>query len=220
MKITQKASLLWIVLSVSALGAQGQISSTFDTSTEGWGVQNDADGFQWEAGLGNPAGSISADDVGNGQYWYFAASDAYLGDRSSYFGGSINWDILGIRGNQTSTTGTRADVMFSGDGLLIGVNAGVQPVNGQWTSWQVALDTSSPWRVVSALGSGTMTNTVVTQAQLQGVLSDLTGVYIRGEYTNGSDSTALDNVSMIPAPASAAVLMMAVAAGNRRRRDD
>jgi uncharacterized protein (TIGR03382 family) len=55
---------------------------------------------------------------------------------------------------------------------------------------------------------------------LNTVLADLTGMYIRGEYTNGSDATALDNVvlTVIPAPGTVGVTALAAVAGLRRRR--
>jgi hypothetical protein len=176
----------------------GDVASTFDTGDEGWGTLNDATGFTWDANTGNPPGAIRARDIGNGQIWYYSAPAAFLGNQS--LAATLSWDIQGIVGNQTSIP-DRADVMLLGAGRVIGIDADVQPLNGPWSSWSVAFDASG-WESVSSLTSGVLSGTGVTQAELNTVLADLTGMYIRGEYTNGSDATALDNVvlTVIPAP--------------------
>ena len=192
--------------------------STFDSDHEGWGILNDASSLSWQGTIGNPAGSISAVDDGAGILWFFSAPAAYLGDRSAAYGESLSWDILGIIGNQTTLPG-RADVMLVGGGLEIGLSAAVQPVNGQWTSWAVTLDDSEDWRLITSLSNGTLGGTSATPAQIQSVLGDLTGLYIRGEYTNvAGDSTALDNVMLIPGPGALPLLAGAAMLGQRRRR--
>jgi hypothetical protein len=183
---------------VSAALSGSVVQSTFDADAEGWGTLNDATSFTWTDELGNPGGSIRATDQSSGQWWFFAASDAYLGDKSSYFGGELSWDIYGIIGNQNTIN--RADVMLAGGGITIGINGPVAPVNGQWTSWMVKFDTSANWRRVSSVANGTLNSTPATVEDFQIVLADLEGVYIRGEYTVGADSTAIDNVRLAPPP--------------------
>ncbi|MFI4854449.1 MAG: laminin B domain-containing protein [Phycisphaerales bacterium JB065] len=194
------------ILTIAALGlvagttafAGGSIESTFDADAEGWGTLNDARDFAWTDEFGNPGAAIRATDVGTGEYWFFSASEAYLGDRSAFMGGLLSWDIYGIVGNQNANT--RADVMLVGGGLSIGVNVPVEPENGEWTSWAVVLDEAADWRLVNSLGSGSLTSTDVTNEQLLSVLAELEGVYIRGEYTAGGDSSAIDNVRLAPPP--------------------
>lgn len=194
------------------------ISSTFDTDTEGWGVFNDARDLVWTGAIGNPPGALRATDIGDGRAWYFAASSAYLGDMSAYFGEQLSWDIIGLVGNQTSLTG-RADVILSSPTLNLGVVLGVQPVLNQWTSWQVPLSDAANWRVMSSMPNGNVSATVATPAQIQSVLSNLTGLYIRGEYTSGADSSAIDNVLLVPTPGAVALLGLAgLLAAPRRRR--
>lgn len=205
------------VLSVAAASASAQIMSTFDTDAEGWGTLNDARDFVHTSALGNPPGAIRAEDVGDGRIWYFAASMDYLGDRSANVGGTLEWEISGIRGNQTSIS-SRADVILTGAGQTIGINIGVQPVNDQWTSWSVLLDADG-WSTISSLGNGTLSGSAVSDSDFADVLANLDGLYIRGEYTNGSDATALDNVVLtIPAPAALAIAIPGVLTFGRRRR--
>jgi MYXO-CTERM domain-containing protein len=205
--------------SVAGVASASQsISSTFDTDAEGWGFIHDARLFTWTGDLGNPAGAIRATDQGDGRIWYFSASADYLGSRSNFYGGLIAWDVLGITGNQTSIP-DRADVMLSGNGITIGIDADVQPVLNQWTSWSVDVHEIADWRIITNVGNGTL-GSVATASEIQSVLADLTGLYIRGEYTNGADSAALDNVlfAPIPTPGAIAVLGLAGLASGRRRR--
>jgi len=196
--------------------ASAQIGSTFDTDDEGWGTLNDARLFQWTDDLGNPPGAIRATDIGDGRIWYFAASNAFLGDKGSYYSGSLSWDIRGIQGNQTSIPG-RADVMLVGGGLQIGIDLGVTPSNSQWTSWSALLDASENWRLINSLANGTLSGTQATEANIRAALADLTGLYIRGEYTSGADAAAIDNVWLVPSPGTA-VLLGVAGLGIRRRR--
>lgn len=197
--------------------ASADVSWSFDSDAQGWGTLNDARDFAWDGAIGQPAGAVRARDVGDGRIWYFAAPVVDVSNAASMYGGEIGWDILGIQGNQTSITG-RADVMLVGAGLEIGVSASVQPVNGQWTSWSVAISEGAGWETISSLGNGTLSGNAATEADIRAVLADLQGFYLRGEYTNGADQTGLDNVYVIPVPGVAGVLAVAGLGVARRRR--
>lgn len=201
---------------VISAAASASVVSTFDTDAEGWGILNDATGFQWTDDFGNDPGAIRATDTVSGDIWYFSASDDYLGNMSSYYGQQLSWDILLNVGS--GNLDTPADVMLVGGGMSIGIDVGADPVNGQWTSWSVDLDESQDWRHVSSLVNGSLSATEVTQADFQTVLANLTGLYIQGEHTNGSDSATLDNVVLLPAPGALGLLLPAMLAGRRRRR--
>ena len=205
-----------VVASVGAV-ASADVSSTFDSDAEGWGILNDATPLAWEAATGNPGGAISASDLRQGPIWYFAASGDYLGDRSLSFGQELSWDIRGVVGSQTSVT-NRADVILSGGGMTIGLDADVLPQLGAWTSWSATLG-GAGWRSVN-ISSGALSGGDVSQSDIANVLSNLTALYIRGEYTNGSDASRLDNVLLraVPTPGAALVLGVAGIAGTRRRR--
>lgn len=204
-----------LVLAAFAGAATAQ-TSTFDSDAEGWGTINDARNFTWTDEFGNPGGSIRASDIGNGQIWYYSAPSIFLGDRSSLYGESLNWDILGIVGNQTSVD--RADVMLAGGGMLIGLDVSVLPLNSDWTSWSALMDESAGWRSIASLTSGSLTGGSISEADIRAVLADLSGLYIRGEYTSGGDSTAIDNVSVVPAPGAAALLGLGALGATRRKR--
>lgn len=182
----------------ATLAGGGVIESTFDADTEGWGELNDATNLVWTDEFTDSGGSLRATDLAGGSWWFYSAPEAYLGDKSSFLGAELSWDIYGINGSQNTTN--RADVMLIGAGLEIGVNIPVEPVNGAWTSWSVLVDDVADWRIVSSTSEGTLTSTSVTQAEIQAVLADLQSLHIRGEYTVGGDSTTIDNVRFAPPP--------------------
>lgn len=190
---------------------------TFDSDAQGWSLANDGQDFAFDGTIGNPGGAISARDIVSGSIWFFGSPTVEAGNRSELYGNAVTWDILGITGNHTSAS-TGADVMLTGNGMQIGLDMGVLPVNGQWTSWSALIDESAGWQTVSSFSSATLTGTIADEAMIRGVLSDLTGVYIRGEFTNGADSTAIDNVSIVPAPGALALMGLSGLVAGRRRR--
>lgn len=197
--------------------ASGDISSTFDSDSEGWGVLNDATGFTWDGAIGNPSGAIRARDVGDGRIWYFAGSSMFTGNLGAYYGGSILWDNMGISGSHTSVTGC-ADVMLVGSAGSIGIDIAGHPVNDQWQTFSVALATGD-WYMVSSQSNGTLSSEVASADVMRAVLADLTGFYIQGEYTNGGDSIALDNVVLeLPTPSTMLAMLGAGLCAGRRRR--
>ncbi len=210
-------SFVAVVVCAAVLPASADVSWSFDSDDMGWSTLNDAREFAWDGTIGQPAGAIRARDIGDGRIWYFSAPAADLGNLSGLYGGTIGWDILGITGNQSSFA-DRADVMLVGAGLEIGLVTGVAPTTAGWESTAGQLDVSADWKIVSSLSSGTLSGTAVTAAQLRAVLGDLQAVHIQGEYTNGADRSAIDNVSIVPAPAGVALMGFGALAAARRRR--
>lgn len=196
--------------------ASAEVVWSFDADAQGWGTLNDAREFGWDGTSGQPAGSIRARDIGDGRIWYFAAPVVDISNAAGMYGGEISWDVLGIQGNQASF-GERADVMLVGGGLSIGIDLGVQPVNGEWVSLTASVSEAGGWRVVTSLSSGAL-GASVSEADIRAVLADLTGFYIQGEYTNGADRAGLDNVSFVPAPGIASAFGVLALVGTRRRR--
>ena len=192
------SSVVGAMCAASVTLAGGAVQSTFDTDVEGWTAVNDVTGFMWTDAFGNPGGSIRASDQTSGQWWFFVAPESYLGDKSSFLGAELSWDIYGIVGNQTSTN--RADVILIGADFSIGINVPVEPENGAWTSWSVIVDAVEDWRIVSSVSVGSLSSEQATQADIEAVLADLQGLRLRGEYTIGADSTAIDNVRFAPPP--------------------
>ena len=215
-----KTLLYMCAVGVLAGSASGSISSTFDNDAEGWSFLNDARDFMWDATIGNPGeppipnGGIRARDAGQGPIWYYAGSEDYNGNLAAFYNGTITWDTLAIQGNQGLTN--RADVILVGGGLEIGINISEQPVLNEWVTRSVDI-VEGDWFIVSSTSNGTLSGTAATEAQIIQVLSDVTGFYLQGEYTNGADQTALDNVFVTPAPGALALMGIATLATRRRR---
>ncbi|MCT4554418.1 MAG: tandem-95 repeat protein [Pelagimonas sp.] len=183
-------------VSVTVGNPSGDIVADFDSDAEGWSTSGDATNFGFAATGGNPDGHIRADDQGTGDTWYFEASSAFLGDRSAYSGGTLSYDQ---RQSNTGSQFDAPDVVLSGNGMTLVLNVAPNPTT-LFTSYSVFLDTRSDWRI------DTLSGTVATQAQIDAVLGDLTGLSIRGEFRAGSDSGFLDNVVMaLPAGNAAPV---------------
>jgi hypothetical protein len=140
----------------------------------------------FEPADGMPPGSISGTDP-DGVTWFFSAPGEFLGDQSSSYGSSLSFDI-----KISYKSWTDADIALYGAGMSLAIDAGPDPDIGVWTPYSVALTDSAGWKV-GALGGAD-----ATQADIMSVLSNLQGLYIRGEFAYGADYTFLDNVVFGP----------------------
>ena len=212
---TFNRALVALTLSALAPLAQADITSTFDSDAEGWTAVNGGDAVTWNAAWGNPGGAIRSGDATSGRLWYFAAPTAYHGDLSSYVGGSVTWDLLGLTGG--SAAGQSSDVILEGTAGRIGYAIPGNIDLATWQTFSVPL-TFSGWYFTPAFPSTSATGTAVTEAEFAAVLANITGFFIQGEYRNGDDAARLDNVLVrVPAPASAGLLLLGAAVARRRR---
>jgi hypothetical protein len=173
-----------------------EISSTFDANTEGWSFIADVREFDWIASGGNPGGYLEAVDFTTGEVWYFVAPTKFLGDKTAYSGGTLQFDL---KQSSTSSQFDSEDVVISGGGLTIVIDLAGNP-DVDWTHYSIHLDTTSDWRI------GTLSGAMATQAEIDAVLSNITNLHIRGEYVSGSDTGGIDNVVMSAADAPVRVL--------------
>jgi Laminin B (Domain IV) len=209
------AAAITVISSASFAG----VAYAFNDDAQGWGIVNDGTGFMWDGTIGNnELGAIRARDVVSGNIWLFSAPTEDLGDLGGLYNNTISYDILGITGNHTNLGGDRADIILTGAGLSIGIDAGTQPVNDQWTSASALVSVDADWRIISSFADATLTGSAATQQQIESILADMTGLYIRGEYTNGGDATAIDNVEFVPTPGALSLLSIAGLLIARRQR--
>lgn len=173
-----------------------RIDSTFDTGIDGWSFVADVKEFLWVETGGNPGGYIEAVDYAYGDVWYFVAPEKFLGDKSAYTGGTLDFDL---KQSTTDSQFNDGDVIISGGGKTLVLNTAENP-GVDWTHYSVTLDTDSDWRL------DTLNGTVATQADIDAVLADISGLQIRGEYVTGSDTGGLDNVLLAPEAAPVRVL--------------
>lgn len=162
------------------------VVSRFDADTEGWRALGDTtgteQGISWSGSGGNPGGCVTASDR-TSDIWYFVAPPGFAGDFAAAYGAGIRFDL---RQSPVSSQFDAADVVLQGEALTLVHDTAVNP-GVAWTSYTVPLEPSA-WRV------GTLSGPAATEAELRGVLSELVGFRIRGEYRTGDDTAWLDNV--------------------------
>ena len=193
--------------------AQAQ-TSAFSTNAEGWSIvsfgnlsTNDysiAGTYTpvYNATGGNPGGYISTDDPDGGDFT-FSAPAVFLGNKTGATG--LAYDLQHTNNVNYQTT----DVMLVGGGkrLLYKFNPDFVP-STIFSTVNVNFTPSSNWTVNTTGGAA------ATSSDFATVLASLTGLYIRGEYTNGGETAGLDNVALrspapppVPEPGSIAVLV-------------
>ena len=197
--------------------AWGDIVSGFSTGDEGWQVVSfenlTTDNFSIVATYtptfnltgGNPGGYISTTDQDNGDLT-FSAPAKFLGNVSGATG--LSYDLIYPVGaiNYQPT-----DVILMGNGETLLWKSSPDIVPGpSWMSVNLDFVPSTEWHV------GTSNGALATAADFGNVLGNLSGLFIRGEFTTGLIETpGLDNVRLagvsaaVPEPSS--LVMMAIA---------
>lgn len=179
---------------------QAQITSTFNANAEGWTTPNDADGtISYSAAGGNPGGFVFGNPfsivLGMTTFYVpfdFVAPGTYLGNRSAYYNGTLQYDI------QQSTTGVPnqySEVTIANSGGITFYyfpSVSNQPAAAPgWTTFSVTLNNASGfWKTTNSPTGG-----AATEAQILNVLSDLASLQIRGLYRDANTINRLDNVS-------------------------
>ncbi len=201
-----------VLLFVSQVHAYPNLS-TFDSDSDGWiSFDNGTENVIWNASGGNPDGHIRLLDKTTG-WGYFQAPAKYLVDAE--YGGGFSFDLR-IANNDPTTYPNIYNVRTAlvGDGLTLINELAPPPSTTTWTNYSFTLDetASAGWRSFSDLAQNYTTSApLVTQAQFMGVLQNLTGVYIAGDYSDGYtdlnpsiiDETWIDHVQVdaaVPEP--------------------
>lgn len=165
------------------------ISSTFDTTLEGWTTDNGTETFFPTGGF--PGGYVGGVE-GAGGVWTYLAPAAFLGDLGSYYGGTLAFDMI-----QPSSASQfdDADVQLTGGGITIVIDAGDNP-GTSWTEYNLDLELGAGWRV------GSLTGAIASESTIRTVLENLTEFSIRGEFVSGTtnDASGLDNVVLEEGP--------------------
>lgn len=163
-------------------------NTEFMGGAEGWVIEGDANQTDAEysdsLGLDN-SGYIFAKDNVTGGVWYFVAPSEYLGDRTKFFNGYIQFYL--IQESALSNQFNEKDVIIDGgeQGMLI---AYFDTYPGlEWTYYKLYLNESGGW--YNELGF------LATDREVQNVLSNIEKLSIRGEYESGPDTGGLDSFS-------------------------
>jgi hypothetical protein len=204
--------------------ATADVVSNFNSSDEGWTIVSFGDLStndysivgtytpNYIASGGNPGGYIQTTDPDGGDFT-FSAPTSFLGNQSAATG--LSYDLLYLDTVNYQTT----DVMLVGNGERLLYHTIPPFVPGtSWLTNSLSFSPSASWTV------GTTTGAAATTGDFQNVLSDLTGIYIRGEYAFGPDNTGLDNVvliggsSAVPEPGSLTLMTIALVTGTALMR--
>lgn len=175
------------------------ITSTFDSSTEGW-TSSGSNIAQVPAG-GNPGGYLSSTDASSTVATLFAPG-AFSGNLSSFDGGSLAFDTILIKSN-----GGGAQAAFGTVSITDGITtASLNLVNGptplSWTTFSASLDAAT-WGLSNAAWTT--------------LLSGVTSISLIIESTFGQgEIVGLDNFSItspdvnpaIPEPSSMILLLI------------
>ncbi len=172
-------------------------ASTFNTGTEGWVSFQSSSTVTWSPTFGNPNGHIVLADSNDG-WAYFKAPTSF--QAPAPYGGVFMFDL-----RHTSSNGLpnvyKVRVGLAGNGLSI-INEASLP-SGNWTTFSFSLLESSGWRVFSNFNQNYFVGApTISQAQLQLVLANLTGVYVAADYNDAvtppQDVSYLDNERIVP----------------------
>ena len=175
--------IFWLFfMLVCATCANASLVSTFNYDDEGWHPGNDVT-LSWQSSGGNPGGFLQGDDWGDGRVWYYVSPVSWTGNWSPYIGYTLSFDLK-IIDRGTPTVYDYATVrIYGSDGDVMDWYAD-DPGNS-WTHYELVLNAST-------FGE--------SESYFEGIMSDVTELWIRGEYGGTFDIEGLDNVVVTPIP--------------------
>jgi hypothetical protein len=204
------------VIGVNPTLVKGDIVSTFNTGDEGWRIVSfenlTTDNFSIKATYtptfnatgGNPGGFISTTDQDDGDFT-FSAPAKFLGNVSTATG--LSYDLIYPVG-PINYQPTDVILMGNGETLLWKSNPDIVP-GPSWMGVSLDFVPSIDWHVSTSGGA------LATGSDFANVLANLTGLFIRGEYSTGLvempglDNARLIGVSAVPEPSSLVLLAIA-----------
>lgn len=198
------------VAAVIALGshvALGDVVSNFDAGTESWTAKTfknlspgnftlvGTPATSWVSSGGASDGYLRWNDV-DGDYSVFSAPAAFLGNRSAAT--ALDYSIMNTSSSGAAAYSGAIDVVLvSGSTRLVWTPSPTISPGTSWTSVTVSFSPSSQWEV------GDQNGAQATASDFASVLANLTGLYIRSEYTiGGTEFSGLDSVRLVESSAS------------------
>jgi hypothetical protein len=224
--ISLGATLLLLLIAISVQQAHAAITSTFDSDADGWtgmtftnqGVVVNAalPGFNFHASGGNLGGFISTLDPGPTLAARLGAPGKFLGNQSTFLGGSVSFDLTIDRSGPVDQDPPPLLLLQSGVASLLFIGSPVPSV-GAWTSYSIPLAPVAPtvpfgtgWYAFAA--GDPLSAHAAVQADFDLVMANLTHFSITGEFINDGenfDTVGLDNVVLqaVPIPQTLPMLL-------------
>jgi hypothetical protein len=175
-------------LKTCAVVSVGTYTENFDGGLAGWSGYADFHSLQVRSG-GFSGNYLYAVDQATGGTWYFRAPLAWGGDWSQFYGGKISYYLwVGPAGQSFAADDV---VIYGKNGTRLAARhpSPFIPTNG-FFKFEIPID-AAHFKVNSGTG---------TQAQILDALSGVTDIFIRGEYINGADWGAIDEIQVEKAP--------------------
>ncbi|MEO7991469.1 MAG: FG-GAP-like repeat-containing protein [Chryseolinea sp.] len=197
-------TLFSTLLILLALSVQAQVTSTFDTDTDGWRLINDGDDdtltVTHNTSGGNPGSYMSAvvpTDNYPGYFWYAPAK--FLGNLTyTSLGSTLTYSQQQlVAGNNSEFNGNyyeiySPDIVISSGTASIYYHTSPKPtLTPGWTTYTVTLDETSPWHTGSYTSSP-----LATRDQIKAALINVTSFALRGNYNLTANTIGLDEVTL------------------------
>jgi len=165
------------------------IVSNFTRGVDDWKIEGDAKGgrglipnFSRDNGVKDSGYIYAIDDATDG-VWYFVAPSKYLGDKSKFFNGKLEFYL--IQDSEMADQFSEKDVILKGvSGEKITYEHTKYPTK-TWTNYTITLNTNSQWLDEN--------DDIASDKKIRSVLSNITKIMIRGEFEDGEDIGGLDS---------------------------
>ncbi|MFG0305534.1 MAG: hypothetical protein ACF8Q5_04900 [Phycisphaerales bacterium JB040] len=215
-----KIEMLIAGLTAGVALAQSPYTETFDTGNALW-ADAASQPLDWTAtgsidGTGYVSSTVNAAGIDpqfgalafRGQVGLGSSGGAFAGD---YLSNGIDTISFDVRHDSTDALSFYVRVATPGNFPAVLFLSPVAVTPGEWTTLSFALDESSPFTVPEG-GPGTF------ETVLSGVGNLQIGFSAPATQTSGDIAVDLDNVSIVPTPATAALLGLGGLVATRRRR--
>ena len=136
--------ILFNLLLINILNAQ---TSTFDTDTDGWKVEGDAQNLTalptFKPTGGNPNGYAFSKDDATGGVWFWTAPKKYLGNKCNAYGKNFNFDLIT---SDISKQFDNPDIIIASPGAILYYDTQNNP-GLTWTKYSVQLDETDMYTI-------------------------------------------------------------------------
>ncbi len=182
--------IILIIIFLFFILRPNRVNSKFTNNDEGWQVVGDVKNSfakpEYHNTGGNPGGCLSATDETTGGIWYWNAPQKFLGSKKRALNKKLEFDL---KQSGLYSQFDAADIILESNDLKLVYTLPRHP-DTAWTTFSVVLSPDAGWKKNSETGEP------ATREDFKKVLSNLSGLKIRGEYITGPDFGHIDNVSL------------------------